>query len=168
RLKPFLGHAADELTAADQGISMDNWSIYDEIIQPIFNAKCTECHDENKVKGDLRIDSFEWLSKGGDITDQEVIPGDAEASELYFRVVLDPDDDDFMPPGDREHMTPDEIALLGWWINEGGTQEMTVGGTEKDENIERILSEMMSKTEAETEGKTAGTNPPTLGEAIRS
>ena len=69
-----------------------------EIIQPIFNAKCTECHDENKVKGDLRIDSFEWLSKGGDITDQEVIPGDAEASELYFRVVLDPEEDDFMPP----------------------------------------------------------------------
>lgn len=167
-LKPFLGHSGDELTAADQGVSMDDWSIYDDIIQPIFTSKCTECHDENKTKGDLRMDSFEWLAKGGDITDQEFIPGDAEASELYFRVTLDPDDDDFMPPGDREHMTPDEIALLGWWINQGGTQEMKVGETKKDANIERILSELMSKTEAGDGEKTAAMNPPSVDVGIRS
>tara|TARA_R110002096_G_scaffold159011_2_gene324571 strand:+ start:2351 stop:3391 length:1041 start_codon:yes stop_codon:yes gene_type:complete len=167
-LKPYLGHPEEELTAADQGISVDNWYIYDDIIQPIFDAKCTECHDENKVKGDLRMDSFEWLAKGGDITDQEFIPGDAEASELYFRVTLDPDDDDFMPPGDREHMTPDEVALLGWWINEGATQEMKVGKTKKDANIERILSELVSKTEADEGEKTATTNSPSPGGTVRS
>ncbi len=159
QLKPFLGHPKEELSAADKGISMEDWSIYDDIIQPIFDDKCTECHNEDKIKGDLRMDSFAWLAKGGDITDQEWVPGDAEDSELYFRVTIDPDDDDFMPPGDREHMTPDEIALLGWWINEGGTQEMKVGETKKDAEIERILAELKAKTEAEAEGEQADASP---------
>ncbi|MEM0970526.1 MAG: c-type cytochrome domain-containing protein, partial [Verrucomicrobiota bacterium] len=64
--------------------------IYGDVIQPVFDAKCVECHFEGKVKGKLRMDSFEELAKGGDYG-QEFIPGNADDSELVYRVELDPD-----------------------------------------------------------------------------
>ncbi len=145
----------EEETLLDHGVNIDEWFIYDDLIQPIFDAKCSECHNANKIKGGLRMDSFEWLAKGGDITDEEWIPGDAEGSELYYRVTLEPNDDDFMPPGEHEAMTPNEIALLGWWINEGGKKEMKVGETKKDEIIEEILKDLKEKLEAEKAAVTA-------------
>ena len=148
-LEFLMGHSSHE--EGEKAADINEWAIYDDIIQPIFNEKCTECHDENKIKGDLRMDTFEWLQKGGEMVeagdiDGEWVPGDAEDSELYFRVTIEPEDDLFMPPGDREHMTEDEIALMAWWINEGGTKELTVGEAKKDDNIKRILEELKVKS----------------------
>ena len=35
-------------------------------VAPILEQHCTQCHGETKQKGDLRLDSFAALMKGGD------------------------------------------------------------------------------------------------------
>jgi len=136
---PFQG---DE---PEQEIALNDRLIYDSIIQPIFDAKCVECHSEGKVKGDLRMDTYEWLARGGDYG-PSFEPGDAEASELHYRVTIDPDEDDFMPPeGKGEPMTPGEIALLAWWINRGASPTMTIGEAEPDEAIRQELDLFFGK-----------------------
>jgi len=145
-LKPLLGHPAPK-AASVSNLPVEQWPVYERVIQPIFNAKCTECHDENKIEGGLRMDSFAELAKGGDMVADgdipgEFIPGDAEKSELVYRVTLDPDEDDFMPPGDREAMTAGEITLLRWWIDQGASATMTVAEAKPDESIRRLLDEL--------------------------
>ncbi len=152
-LKPLLGHPGDpasEENAVDDR-PVEQLVIYDHIIQPIFDAKCVDCHNENKVKGGLRMDSFDQLAAGGDIG-EEFIPGDAEGSELYYRVTLPPDDIDFMPPDDEEPMTPDEVLLLGWWINQGASPSMTIGEAERASEVDEALQRWLDIAKSETAG----------------
>ena len=128
---PFLGGSKD--AAEVKELAFEDRPIYHYIIQPVFEEKCIDCHNEGKVKGDLRMDSYEWLAKGGDYG-PPFEPGDAEASEIYYRVTTDPEEDDFMPPeGKADPLTEDEIHLLAWWINLGGAPTMTIGQANPDE-----------------------------------
>ena len=86
-------------------------------IRPILSDKCFQCHgpDEESLEADLRLDRRS--SAVDDI--KSIIPGDADASELIFRVTTD-DDDDLMPPAKiKKPVTKAEIALLTQWIEEG-------------------------------------------------
>ncbi len=106
---PILAWSAADLRAAED-------TVYSKVVQPIFQARCVECHGEEKSKGKLRLDTPEHITKGGSEGDT-VIAGNSEESMLIFRVTLPEDDDEIMPPkGDP--LTPDQIAALKWWIDE--------------------------------------------------
>jgi hypothetical protein len=84
----------------------------------VLEHNCVKCHGATKQKGGLRLDSPAAIlagSKDGPV----VAPGDAPGSELFRRITLSPDDDDFMPSGDRPPLAPAEITLLGRWIAAG-------------------------------------------------
>jgi len=87
-LKPLLGHPAPK-EATVSNAPFEQWPIYSGIIQPIFNAKCTECHDADKVEGGLRMDTFEFFGQGQAIwsrmaTSANSVAGDAAKSEIIF------------------------------------------------------------------------------------
>lgn len=140
-------------------IPLEAKPIYGHIIQPIFDAKCTECHYEGKIKGDLRMDSYEWLAKGGE-NGPSFEPGDAEASELVFRVTIDEDEDEFMPPnGKTEPMTEDEIVLLEWWINKGASPTMTIGEAAPDGEMRQIIDSFFAEEKQHVSSPAPGFQP---------
>lgn len=91
-------------------------------VRPLLEQNCVACHNADKKKGSLRLDSHEGLLDGGESADA-VIPGKPGESELIKRISLSPDHDDFMPPldekSDREALTQDEVALLAGWVTAG-------------------------------------------------
>lgn len=96
-------------------------------ILPVFESKCIECHkapfEENgrmkKPKAGLRMDAA-WAILAGSENGAVLKPDDAAGSEIYKRVTLPHDDDDFMPPsGKADPLTDAELALLKTWIDEG-------------------------------------------------
>lgn len=90
---------------------------YYKQIQPIFDARCVECHGPSKAKGNLRLDEPGRLLRTGTY-EVFVIVGDPDHSELVRRIEMGPEDDDRMPPkGDR--LTPDEIKSIRTWLSEG-------------------------------------------------
>lgn len=92
--------------------------VYKDIIQPIFDSRCTGCHNPSKKKGELQLTAFASLmagGKGGPVIEA----GQAAKSELYKRLLLPPEDKHAMPPKGKEPLTESEIQLIAWWINEG-------------------------------------------------
>jgi formylglycine-generating enzyme required for sulfatase activity/mono/diheme cytochrome c family protein len=88
-----------------------------EHVQEILETRCVACHQKSKVKGELRIDTWEEAMKGGENGDC-FVPGKPWASAFYTLTTLDPDDDDIMPPkGDP--LTAKQIYILRRWIEEG-------------------------------------------------
>lgn len=110
--------------------------VYTDFVIPILEAKCNECHNENKVKGKLRMDTHELLLAGAEGSDfPTIVPGDAEQSEMIVRVTLPSDHDEFMPTkGDP--LTPEEIELLSLWIKAGAGTDITIAGLGEDPSIE--------------------------------
>jgi hypothetical protein len=96
-------------------------------IRPILSDNCFGCHgtDAHDAKAGLQLHSFEAatapLGKGKDR--QALIPGDRGASELWKRVSAN-DPEEIMPPPDSNHrLSPEQIELLGRWIDQGGEYE---------------------------------------------
>lgn len=86
-------------------------------VVPILQMKCVECHGADKQKGKLRLDSLEAALKGGK-GGAAVKAGAAADSELFKRVSLPKEDDDRMP-SEGDPLTPEQIAILKDWINDG-------------------------------------------------
>ncbi len=109
--------------------------VYEDFVVPILDKTCNECHNENKTKGKLRMDTHELLLAGATGSDfPTVVPGNADESELIVRVLLEKDDDEFMPP-QGEPLQPAEVELLKLWIEAGAKVETTVAELGEDPAI---------------------------------
>ena len=95
----------------DNGQKRDD---YAQVIAPILEAHCVECHGAKKVKGKLRMDSLEALKKGGS-EGSAFVPGDLKKSLMHMRVTLDPSDEEFMPT-EGNPLTKDQVQAFALFI----------------------------------------------------
>jgi uncharacterized membrane protein/mono/diheme cytochrome c family protein len=113
-------------------------SAYAAVVQPILDRTCVACHSAEKPKGKLRLDSFVALLAGG-AGGAVVQPGRSAESELIKRLLLPLDHDDHMPPEGKPQPTPEEIALLRWWIDAGADGVKTVAELNPNPDIARLI-----------------------------
>jgi len=90
-----------------------------ESIQPILELNCVRCHNGEKDKGGLRLDTRKGLLDGGD-TAAAVVPGDPAQSELLVRVHLRPIDEGVMPD-EGQALTKEQVELLDAWVRAGAS-----------------------------------------------
>jgi hypothetical protein len=95
----------------DNGAKRDD---YAQVIAPILEAHCVECHGAKKVKGKLRMDSLEALKKGGS-EGSAFVAGDLKKSLMHVRVTLDPSDEEFMPT-EGNPLTKDQVQAFVLFI----------------------------------------------------
>lgn len=99
--------------------------VFQHVILPIFEAKCNKCHNEDKSKGDLRLDTYEMAMKGGE-NGNNLVAGKPDESLTIQRILLPMDDDEHMPPEGKEQVTPAELAVLRYWIQAGASATQKV------------------------------------------
>lgn len=108
--------------------------VFQDLLMPIFEAKCNNCHNEDKSKGGLRMDTYALLVQGGD-SGAGLVPGKPDDSLSLQRIVLPEDDDEHMPPEGKEQMTAEETALFRWWIQEGASETLRVSDAKFPEGL---------------------------------
>lgn len=89
--------------------------VFADLIHPILQNKCGNCHNSSKKKGKLSVGSFDALIKGGK-HGAAIKPGDVPGSEIVKRISLNPKDKKFMPSEGKTPLTQEETAILKWWI----------------------------------------------------
>ena len=90
--------------------------VYADVIAPILEAKCSNCHNDSKRKGKLNMEDFASLMKGGK-HGKVIEPGNSLASEMIKRVMLDRSEKKFMPNDGKMPLTEDEKNIIKWWID---------------------------------------------------
>lgn len=114
--------------------------VYTDLVEPVLEQKCWQCHNARKSKGDFRMDTPELLAKGGE-EGPAFVAGNAEGSELYKRLILPEDDEHHMPPKGKTQLSEQEIALIQWWIGKGKASFSTkVAQVEQDAKIKPVLA----------------------------
>ncbi len=118
----------------------DDKFVFQHVILPIFEAKCNKCHGEEKQKGDLRLDTFEWTMKGGgESGDKNIVPGKPEES-VTFQLISSPEDDDsHMPPEGKDQLTAEETALIKWWIEQGASSTLKVSDSRFPAELKAVV-----------------------------
>ena len=99
-------------------------------VRPILSDNCFACHgpDDKARKAGLRLDTqegaFAELESGG----RAIVPGKPDESELIARI------ESRRPPSCRcrrtksgKQLTPEQIALLRRWVEQGATVDQSTG-----------------------------------------
>src|SRR6185503_8171082 len=60
---------------------------YLDIVQPLLERRCGGCHNDDKREASFSVGSYDSTLAGGD-TGLAVVPGNLEASELFYRITL--------------------------------------------------------------------------------
>jgi len=92
---------------------------FEEHIRPIFREHCASCHNQNKARNDLALDSYDRVMKGGASGDA-VKPGDLE--ESYLWKVVTHQDEPKMPPG-QDKIPEAKLTLIKAWIEGGAPKD---------------------------------------------
>lgn len=117
--------------------------VYEDMIAPIFEAKCLSCHNEQKSKGDLLMTSHEHLLKKGKSGNLAIVVGLPDSSELYKRVALPLEHEDHMPPEGKSPLTENEIALLKFWIEAGAMPAQKIAEAKTKDTIAPVIDQLL-------------------------
>jgi mono/diheme cytochrome c family protein len=116
---------------------------YNDIIQPILQSRCYNCHGPNKQKGKLRLDEPAFIDKGG--KDGKILTGgNAGESEMIKRLLLPLDNEDHMPPKEKSQLTKAQIELLNWWVNSGADYHKKVTELNQPEKVKPYLTALQN------------------------
>ena len=86
---------------------------FDSDVRPILETKCLGCHNAEKHKGGLNLESVTGLQNGGD-SGVATVAGKPDESLLFQRVLAGE-----MPPEEAGKLTASEIEKLRQWITAG-------------------------------------------------
>lgn len=112
--------------------------MYQDVIQPIFEARCYDCHSSRKQKGDLRLDKEEFIARGGE-NGAVISDGPADSSMLYKLLTLPLEHEDHMPPNEKPQLSSSEIALIQYWIEGKGAFDKSISAFASHEKITAII-----------------------------
>ena len=136
----FLSEPFSHSKELDQVIieNIDSANVFHDLIQPIFKQKCTGCHNDSKIKGELLMTTIEGIQKGGE-TGAFLMEGDVENSLFLQRIHLPIEEKEHMPPKGKKQLNKDEIALIEWWVEQGASFDKKAGAMHQTEAIKTIL-----------------------------
>jgi WD40 repeat protein len=89
---------------------------FEKDVEPILVNKCMFCHSGPVKEAKLDMSSYESLMKGGK-SGKPIVPGKSADSMLIKRAGKT--EKPFMPPKSEEPLTPEELALIKLWIDQG-------------------------------------------------
>lgn len=105
------------LTSSKEALSPEQEAQLNVQVRAILAHNCYQCHGEEKVKGELRLDEKEFVFKGGE-NGPVVVPGNPTESELYRRITLPADHKDVMPSKGKI-LSKKDIEVIEFWIKKG-------------------------------------------------
>jgi uncharacterized membrane protein len=152
------GHLGSELThgqdflwgplQADrdkEAVALEDALVFNHVIKPVLEARCMNCHNERKAKGDLVMEDSIHLERGG----KDGLPfvrGDAEQSLLIRRINFPEDHKKHMPPLGKPQLTEQEQELLYYWIKSGAYYSKRVVALEDTDTLRRLAELTLKPT----------------------
>ena len=147
-LMAYTGHQGGTLTHGSTYLTMetltqerrtkptnvDDALIFEDVVHPMLESRCGQCHQSGRLKGKLSIKTLASLLKGGK-HGASITPGNLNESELFKRITLDPDNEAYMPTDGKPPLTKNEVAIIRWWIEKANAAEGKSIASFKDKEI---------------------------------
>lgn len=141
--------------------------VYADIVAPILERRCVQCHKEGKAKGKFRMDTYEFLVKGGK-EGPGLEPGKSAASNILIRMNLPTDDEDHMPPEGKPDIEDPEVAILTWWIDNGADPKKLLTAFDVPASIKEAIAKVAAIAPAEVAESAAPAHVAGPDEALKS
>ncbi len=138
-------------------VDIEGAQVFEQIVQPIIEEKCTSCHNPSKSKGGLILTTSAGILAGGE-TGLLFDHKNPDQGLLLARINLPPDHEEHMPPSGKAQLTKDEELLLKWWVDNQACLSCKVLETTNREPVSGALDRVV---EASQPDPFADISPPT-------
>lgn len=112
-----LAHGEDK-PAADANAPV---SYFRDVLPILRQKNCTGCHQPAKKGGEYVMTEFESLLKGGETGEAAIVPG--KPADSYLISQITPTDGKADMPKDGPPLSPDQIAIVTKWIEQGAKDD---------------------------------------------
>lgn len=158
----ITGHLGGEITHGENfvlGPVMDNSKkqvpfekayVFDDVIEPVFQAKCTSCHNPDKMKGGLLLSDSAGVVKGGR-HGKLFIAGKPEVSLLLQRIHLPETDKKHMAPSGKTQLTDVEMRLLYLWIKGSASFHKKVAELPAKDSLRMLAATLLKPSDTPEE-----------------
>ena len=133
------GYVLAPLKSATRAPSLEEARVYDDLVLPIIDTRCMQCHNAGTSKGGLNMEEPQAFAKGG----WDGKPWDTTAEGfglLLARIHLPPDDRRHMPPADKTQLTDLEQRILYAWIRDGAPFDRKVSDLEPTDTLKFLAT----------------------------
>jgi uncharacterized membrane protein len=134
-MRPTSDQPVIAVATAQKLADVKQTDVYTDLVQPVLKENCLACHCDDKVSGQLKVDTYSNLMHGGK-SGPAIIAKDSANSPLIQRILLAHADAHHMSPDGKPQPSEDQIAVLQWWIDSGAAEHKKVGDT--DPNVDQI------------------------------
>lgn len=122
--------------------------LFEAFVEPVLEAKCQQCHNPQKHKGDLDMTTLDGLLQGGE-NGPVWVAGDPDESEIIRRALLPLEDEDHMPPEGKPQLTQGELTLLEQWIGAGADPHSALADLQPTDSLYLLASQLLAASEEE-------------------
>lgn len=139
-LAPMLPEKHERIVSPEEAI------VFADMVKPIIEAKCISCHNSNKAKGDLVMETQALLLKGGK-NGKLWDPTLPDLGLLMQRLHLPIEQKKHMPPQGKTQLTEDEITILTQWIRKGASFTLPVAELAPHDTLRMLAQAMFTAAE---------------------
>ena len=117
--------------------------VFNELVMPIVDRKCVSCHNPQKSKGELLLNTLAGWQKGGE-NGAVLMMGSVGESPIVGRTLLPKEDEHHMPPSGKLQLTNDEQKFLSWWIENMEGYEHQLGDLNTTKEVDAYLEALQA------------------------
>lgn len=142
-------------------VPLEEALVFDHVIKPVLEKKCTGCHNATKLKGELMLTDSVSIMKGGD-TGQLFVAGDPDSSLLVKRILLPETEKEHMPPAGKPQLSEEERELLYYWIQSGARFNTRVVALDESDSLRIAATTVLTREEHVETFSFSAADPETL------
>jgi hypothetical protein len=128
-------------------VSIADAFVYKNMVQPILDAKCMNCHNTKKAKGNLIMETEAALIKGGKSGSLWDL-NEPDLGIMLRRIHLPEDQKKHMPPTGKTQLTDEEIAILTAWVKKGSDFKLKVTALANNDSLFVLAKKIFSSSAA--------------------
>jgi hypothetical protein len=129
-------------------VLFEDAAVFTNMVQPILQAKCVSCHNAEKAKGNLVMETQELLLKGG----RDGKLWDTAANDfglMMQRIHLPLESKKHMPPEGKTQLTNEETAILYEWIKSGASFTEKVDSLSEKDSLRLMAASLFQNIETD-------------------
>lgn len=129
-------------------VLLDDAVVFTHMVKPILEAKCTGCHNQQKAKGELLMETEAALLNGG----KSGVLWDTSEKDLgllFQRVHLPLENKKHMPPKGKPQLTEEEIFILTHWVRSGADFKQKVRDLPETDTLRVVAASLFSTIETD-------------------
>jgi uncharacterized membrane protein/Leucine-rich repeat (LRR) protein len=112
------GYLMEPYARTKKEIPLSQAIAFEDIVQPVLQAKCGTCHSDGNSKGGLSIEDSAGVMTGGK-TGPFLYAGYPDSSLFIQRILLPLSDKKHMSPASKPQLTDEEFRVLSAWVKAG-------------------------------------------------